>query len=70
MLSITLSQVEEFFRSEDSRSPYLRLGQSFHQYFKLHTVTSEPSRSFCDKLYEADGQHARDLIDSITDHSQ
>jgi hypothetical protein len=48
----------------------VRLGQAFHQYFKLDKITNEENKIFCDRLYEMDGEEAMKAIATITDHTQ
>lgn len=66
-LRISATEIEQFYRSRPSLE--LRLGQAFHSHFKLERITGA-DRSFCDRLYNADGSQARKLISCITDHSQ
>lgn len=48
----------------------LRLGQAFHQYFKLEKITDQENKIFCDRLYESSGDEANKMIESITDYDQ
>lgn len=55
---------------QDFKMKGLRLGQAFHQHFKLDKITNEENKIFCDRLYEADGDEARKMIETITDYGQ
>lgn len=49
---------------------HLRLGQAFCNHMNTHMVTSPANKWFFDKLYEADGDTAKNLIHLITDPNQ
>ena len=40
----------------------LRWGQAFHQFLELNKVTSEPNKTWCDKLYNADKIAALSMV--------
>lgn len=62
-MSLTFSKelVDEFFktRSEESKL-HQRLGQAFHNYFKLHKCQQD--KVWCDMLYEASTREAEVMI--------
>lgn len=69
-ITISKSEIERFCSYRISNRNGLRLGQAFHQYFKLEKITNEEDKIFCDRLYEMDGDEARKAIESITDYGQ
>jgi len=78
-LRLSKSEIDQFHRlyqsgkgafTQDLKMEGLRLGQAFHQHFKLDKITNEENKIFCDSLYEADGDDARKMIESITDYTQ
>lgn len=64
--TIPRSSVLEFFKHYHPVSG-LRLGQAFHQVFKLEKMTQD--KAFTDALYQADGEKAREMIRQITDEN-
>lgn len=78
-ISISKSEINQFHRMhqngkgafvQDFKLKGLRLGQAFHQHFKLEKITNEQDKMFCDILYNATDEKANIMIASITDHSQ
>lgn len=69
-ISFPITRVARFYMActMDNRTQ-LRLGQKFHEYMALHKVLNPVDRLLCDKIYEADGQTAIDLIEKHTDYS-
>lgn len=65
MIRFSASEVARFRH----QSPLLRYGQAFHQYFKLDRVTGE-DKIWCDRLYQADDETARRMINEQTDKNQ
>lgn len=65
-LSIPRSRVKEFQRYFNDTSG-LRVGQAFHQFMQLEKVISD--KTFCDRLYQADGDRAWSMILSLVDES-
>lgn len=63
--TIPASRVQSFRLSHDPRSA-LRVGQAFHIFAQLYKMHQD--RVFCDQLWEADGEVAWAMIESITDH--
>lgn len=61
-LTFPLSRVKQF-RHE---SEHLRYGQAFHQFMRLDKC--EQDRVFCDRLYNADNETAKKMIESRIDH--
>jgi hypothetical protein len=77
-LSISKSEIDQFYRIyqsgkgafiQDFKYKDLRMGQAFHQHFKLEKITGD-DKFWCDKLYEADGDKAKKMIEQITDYQQ
>lgn len=68
MPSIRISKtlVDEFYKTRKGAQDGARLGQAFHQHFDMWKITGKDKR-WLDKLYEADGQDAKNLISLITD---
>lgn len=62
--TIPKSRVDAFY-AQHPQQTQLRLGQAFYNYMELGKMTQD--RDFTDAMHCADGQRARDLIDSITD---
>lgn len=52
------------FRHTDN---FLRYGQAFHQHMKLDKISNLKDKVFCDKLYNADDELAKQMIASRTD---
>jgi hypothetical protein len=46
---------------------YLRWGQAFHQFLELNKITSEPNKTWCDKLYNADYAAALSMVYLVLD---
>lgn len=65
-IRISKTLVDDFYKSWKGVHG-LRLGQAFHQHFDLQKVTSK-DKHLLDKLYQSDGDDAKGIIDSITDH--
>lgn len=63
MLTFSKSQVDSFRNT----NPHLRWGQAFHQHFKLERCTQD--REFCDKLYQADDETAKKMVEARLDRS-
>lgn len=62
-----ISANDEFRKNFKVTDPALRMGQAFHQHFKLEKITNPEAKAFADRIYEARMPEARDLIDYITD---
>ena len=71
-LSQTLVQgfIEAWANNAIQGQKHLRVGQAFHQHFSLEKITNTDTKVFCDRLYEADGDKAWKMIESITDYAQ
>lgn len=78
-IRISKSEIDQFHRMhqngkgafvQDFKLKGLRLGQAFHDHFKLEKITNEEDRKFCLTLYYAADDKARTMIESITDHGQ
>ncbi len=65
-LSIPRSRLVEFQQYFKGTSG-LRVGQAFHQFMQLEKVVSD--KTFCDRLYQADGDRAWTMILSLVDES-
>jgi hypothetical protein len=59
----------DLYRCVYPSNPALRLGQTFHQYFKLEKITNPEAKVLADRIYNADEVEIKDLIDYITDWS-
>lgn len=66
-IRISKTMVDNFYKSWKKTYTGARLGQAFHQHFDLQKVTSK-DKHLLDKLYQSDGDDAKGIIDSITDH--
>ena len=64
-LFIPASSVKQFYAMP--KSPTLRLGQAFYDHFKLW---KHHDKEFTNRLYQADGKDAKELIEQITDFNQ
>lgn len=64
------SEVDAFHRVRKIYYPSLRIGQAFHNWFKLYRITNEENKVICDKLWEMDGSEALNMIQSLTDYNQ
>lgn len=62
--TIPKTRVDAFF-AQHPKQTQLRLGQAFFNYMELGKMSQD--RDFTDAMHAADGQRARDLIESITD---
>lgn len=65
-LKMTIDPVEyRYFRDRWAAKDYgaQRLGQAFHNHFGLHKSTQNKDKF--DRLYEADGEDAETLINSL-----
>lgn len=51
------------------RNKALRYGQAFHQFMKLDKVTNPQDKEFCDRLYNAPDEKAKQMILSRLDHN-
>lgn len=61
MIQLSKDQFDEFVQNFKNTNPqHLRLGQAFHQFFKLEKV--DTNRTVHDKLYQRDGQEAMKMI--------
>lgn len=78
-ISISKSEIDQFHRMyqggkgafvQDFKLKGLRLGQAFHNHFKLEKITNEEDKVFCDMLYNVDDGKACKMIESIMDHGQ
>jgi hypothetical protein len=65
-LTFSNSVIQDF--RHDSKT--LRYGQAFYQWVKLEKVVNEIDKCFCDRLYNADDDTAKNMIKSRTDFSQ
>lgn len=65
MLMFTKSEVSRFVH----RNKALRWGQAFHRFMKLEKVQGH-DRDFCDKLYNATDEIAKQMVASRTDRTQ
>lgn len=45
----------------------LRYGQAFHQFMGLEKITSNANREWCDKLYNANDNQARNMVKKVID---
>lgn len=71
MLTIPVSAYQRFLKEEwpKKKGTGLRFGQAFHQYMKLEkSYSSNEDQAFCDKLYQADGDDALQMIYSRMDY--
>ena len=71
MLSFSATQVEEFRKEYYDSTKYrgLRVGQAFHQYFKLEKITGS-EKVWCDRLYQKSGEDAWNTIMETVNHDQ
>ena len=65
MITFAKTKVDAFRHANKA----LRYGQAFHQYMKLDKVSNIEDKHFCDKLYNADEQLAKQLINSRIDNN-
>lgn len=63
MLMFCKSNVDKF----QHRNKALRYGQAFHHFMKLKKVTHSQDKEFCDRLYNATDEKAKQMIVSRTD---
>lgn len=67
-MALTFSGTEvKKFRHDNK---LLRYGQQFHQHFKLEKITNQADRIWCNRLYQASDEVAKDMVKERTDHSQ
>ncbi|QVD49273.1 hypothetical protein LUCX_203 [Xanthomonas phage vB_XciM_LucasX] len=64
-LTIPATRVNEFMAQYDPKLG-LRLGQAFYQFMALEKITTDSA--WCEALYQADGQRALAMIQTITDY--
>lgn len=83
MITITFpaSTVNRFYLevwSDQKKVKGLRLGQAFHQYMKLDKLSDDKvpadgriseNKAWLDRLYQADGDKARIMIEGRTDYN-
>lgn len=67
-IRISKTLVTEFYKKRKGVQDGRRLGQAFHQHFDMTKVTGS-DKAWLDKLYEADGWEAKNLISLITDEN-
>jgi hypothetical protein len=60
------SEVRRFKHTNKS----LRYGQAFYNFMKLHKVSDQQDKEFCERLYNADDEKAKTMIRSRTDTTQ
>lgn len=63
MITFQKSRVDEFRHTNKS----LRWGQAFYSYMKLHKVTYPQDKEFCDRLYNASDEVAKQMVASRLD---
>lgn len=67
-MALTFSRTE--FKKFRHDNKLLRYGQQFHQYFKLEKITNPEDRVWCNKLYNASNDVAKDMVKERIDHTQ
>ena len=65
MLTFSKSLVDKFVH----RNKVLRWGQAFHRQFKLDKVTNQQDKEFCDRLFNAADDKAKQMVQSRLDHN-
>ena len=65
MLMFCKSNVDAFVHKNKA----LRYGQAFHRFMKLEKITSPQDKEFCDRLYNATDEKAKQMIISRIDHN-
>jgi hypothetical protein len=72
-MKISYTIIKEFYTIWNT-SPHtrlqMRLGQCFFNFIQGHKVYSEPNREILERLYQMDGEEARQVIESLIDYSQ
>jgi hypothetical protein len=63
MITFAKTLVDRFRHNNKS----LRYGQAFYNYAKLHKVDHPQDKEFCDRLFNADDDKAKQMIISRTD---
>lgn len=64
-LSIPATRVKAFRKPLNG----MRWGQAFYGHMELHKLTSPTTKAWCDKLYNADDETAKKMVESVTDHA-
>lgn len=63
MITFQKSKVDSFVHKNKS----LRWGQAFHHFMKLEKVTNPQDKEFCDRIYNADDEKAKQMVMSRLD---
>ena len=63
MIMFSATQVATFVH----RNKSLRYGQAFHQFMKLEKIVDDSDKRFCDRLYNAIDEVAKQMIASRLD---
>lgn len=61
--ALPLSLVKNFHKKDSN----LRWGQEFHSYAELDKLTSPDAKAYADKIYEAEDELAKQLVNAIAD---